>query len=279
MMRKEWGLSPRTKSKLLGLSLVAGMTLAGCVSTESTKSAAPGDGSSVTASEPSRMTHSGLLSDYGRLKPSIAGEGVECWRSPKLHPETYNEVMVARMRVTLKPGQNQGVDPTDLKMLTDYFHNALLKALKPQLGIADKAGPGVVVMRIALTDLVPTEVSRSVAGSLVPYGFVAEAGSGVATGRPAGSTPYLGETGMEMQFVDGGSKEILAECRDTEIGRKYAADLDSDVIGAAGTWASGYLDSFDSWAYAKDAFDKWAALTAKRFSELRVGAGQQGQAR
>lgn len=271
MKLKQTGLLVGTKTRLLVLSMTAGLMLVGCATNESTTSSAPGGGAAVTASEPSRMTHSGFLSDYGRLKPAIAGEGVECWRSPKLHPETYKKVMIARMQVTLKPGQNQGVDPTDLKTLTDYFHDALVKALKPQMGIADEAGPGVVVMRIALTDLVPTEVSRSVVGTLVPYGFVAEAGSGVATGRPAGSTPYLGETGIEMQFVDGASKTILAECRDTQIGRKYASDLDSNVEGAAKTWVSGYLDSFDSWAYAKDAFDKWATLTAKRFAELRVG--------
>ena len=133
--------------------------------------------------------------------------------------------------------------------------------------IADKAGPGVVVMRIALTDLVPTQVSRSVAGTLIPYGFVAEAGSGVAAGRPAGSTPYLGVADMEMQIRDGASAAILAECRDTEIGRKYA--LDDNASGAAETWANGYLNSFQAWSYAKNAFDKWALLFARRFAELR----------
>jgi hypothetical protein len=101
-------------------------------------------------------------------------------------------------------------------------------------------------------------VTRSVGGTLVPYGFVAEAGSGVASGRPAGSTPYLGETGMEMQFRDGATEAILGECRDTQIGRKYAADVDASAAGAAQTWASGYLNSFQSWAYAQNAFDKWS---------------------
>jgi hypothetical protein len=139
--------------------------------------------------------------------------------------------------------------------------------------VVDKPGPGVLVLRIALTNLVPTGVGESVVGTVVPYAFVAEAGSGVATGRPAGSTPYMGETGMEMQFRDGASNAVVAECRDTEIGRKYAADLNTGATGAAQTWASGYLNSFQSWAYARNAFDKWALLTAKRLAELRgVGA-------
>jgi len=73
-----------------------------------------------------------------------------------------------------------------------------------------------------------------------------------------------------MQFRDGASGAILAECRDTEIGRKYAADLEAGAAGAAQTWANGYLNSFQSWAYARNAIDKWSELTAKRFAELRA---------
>jgi hypothetical protein len=165
--------------------------------------------------------------------------------------------------------QQEGVDPTDLKSLVDYFHGALVKELKPQMQIVNEPGPGVIVLRIALTDLVPTQVSRSLAGTAIPYGFVAEAGSGVATGRPAGSTPYLGETGIEMQFLDGASGVVLAECADTQIGRKYAADVDAGAAGATNTWVKGYMSSFQSWSYARDAFDKWARQIATRFAVLR----------
>jgi hypothetical protein len=243
--------------------------IAGCASTESGLSSVLGSGAGVTASDTSRMTQSGFLSDYARLAPASWGDGIQCWRDSKLDAKKYKKVMISRMTVMLKPDQQKGVDPSDLKTLTDYFHDALVKALKPQMQVVDQPGPGVVVIRIALTNLVPTGVAESLTGTLIPYGFVAEAGSGVATGRPAGSTPYLGETGMEMQFRDGATGAILGECRDTEIGRKYAADLSSSATGAAQTWASGYVNSFQSWSYAKDAFDKWAAMTAKRFAQLR----------
>lgn len=254
---------------LRGVALAGAVVVAGCASTESGLSSVLGSGAGVTASDTSRMTQSGFLSDYARLAPAPWGDGIQCWRDSKLDAKKYDKVMISRMTVMLKPDQQKGVDPSDLKTLTDYFHDALVKALKPQMKIVDKPGPGVVVIRIALTNLVPTGVAESLTGTLVPYGFVAEAGSGVATGRPAGSTPYLGETGMEMQFRDGASGAILGECRDTEIGRKYAADLSSSATGAAQTWASGYLNSFQSWSYARDAFDKWAAMTAKRFAQLR----------
>ena len=249
--------------------VVAAALLAGC----ETQNALLGSDTGVTASDKSRMTQSGFLSDYARLKPTSWGEGIECWRDPSLNAKQYDKVLVSRIVISLTPPKDKDtentIDPSDLKTLTDYFHDSLVAALKPQMEVVDQPGPGVVVMRIALTDLVPTSVVRSATGTLIPYAFVAEAGSGVATGRPAGSTPYMGESGMEMQFRDGTSAAILGECRDTEIGRKYAFDDDAGAAGVAQTWASGYLNSFQAWSYAKDAFDKWSLLVAQRFAELR----------
>ena len=243
--------------------------LAGCA----TSNSLTGSGTGITAIDPARLTRSGFLSDYARLKPTPWGQGIECWRDPNLDAKSYTKVMVSRIVLSIAPPKNgtapQTIDPADLKTLTDYFHASMVKALKPQLQVVDTAGPGVVVMRIALTDLVPTTVTDSLAGTLVPYAFIAEAGSGVATGRPAGSTPYLGETGMEMQFRDGASGSVLGECRDTEIGRKYAADVNAGATGAAQTWVGGYLNSFQAWSYARNAFDKWSELVALRIAQLR----------
>lgn len=252
-----------------GSALVSAVLVGGCASTEPGISTIMGSGTEVTASDPTRFTKSGFLTDYGRLKPVDWAEGIQCWRDPSVDGKKYDKLLISRITVSLKPGQQQGIDPTDLKTLTDYFYQSLVKAIKPQMQIVDKPGSGVLVMRVALTNLVPTGVAESVTGTVVPYAFIAEAGSGVATGRPAGSTPYLGETGMEMQFRDGATNKVLAECRDTEIGRKYAADLDAGAVGAAQTWASGYLNSFQSWSYAKNAFDKWSTLTARRLAALR----------
>jgi len=254
------------------MAMLACALMAGCA----TGDGLTGGGTGITATDSARLTRSGFLSDYAQLKPTSWGQGIECWRAPNLDVRSFDKVMVSRIAVSLaapKAGAApQTVDPSDLKTLTDYFHNALVQALKPQFTVVDQAGPGVLVIRVALTELVPTTVSDSLAGTLVPYGFVAEAGSGVATGRPAGSTPYLGETGMEMQFRNGASGVVVAECRDTEIGRKYAADVNSGAAGAAQTWVAGYLNSFQAWSYARNAFDKWAALLAQRLVLLRGGA-------
>ncbi|SBT05870.1 putative Lipoprotein [Candidatus Accumulibacter aalborgensis] len=254
-------------ARAIGTVALAGLTLlTGCA----TDSTLLGSGTTTLASDKARLTHSGFLSDYARLQPTPWGHGIECWRDPSLDARNYDKILVARILVSLKvKNAEQTFDPKDIKTLTDYFHQDLVKALKPQMPVVEQAGPGVVVLRVALTDLVPTTVTDSLAGTLIPYAFIAEAGSGAATGRPAGSTPYMGETGMEMQFRDGASGKVIAECRDTEIGRKYAVDVNESAAGAAQTWANGYLSSFQAWSYAKDAFDKWSMLVAQRIAQLR----------
>lgn len=272
-MEKPDQLKQAPARRTAALAALAGSVLLAACATDGSML---GNGTSITASDKTRMTKSGFLSDYASLQATPWGEGIECWRAPKLNAKDYDKIMISRIVVSIAPPKDadkeQTIDPSDLKTLTDYFNASLNKALKPQIQVVDQAGPGVIVLRIALTHLVPTSVGDSVAGTLIPYAFIAEAGSGVATGRPAGSTPYLGETGMEMQFRDGASGAVLGECRDTEIGRKYAADSKEGAGGAAQTWAGGYLNSFQSWSYAKNAFDKWSLLVAQRLTLLRGSA-------
>jgi hypothetical protein len=269
-VKKECAVRQPSLTRKLAPAFLA-VLLAGCASDASVM----GSGTTITASDKTRMTSSGFLTDYKRLQPATGGEGMECWRAADLKAGNYDQMLISRIVVSIAPPKDPSaaptIDPADLKTLTDYFHDSLAKAIKPQMPLADKAGPRVIVLRIALTHLVPTNVGESVAGTLIPFAFVAEAGAGVATGRPAGATPYMGETGMEMQFRDGVSGTVLAECRDTEVGRKYAGEIDSGASGAAQTWAGGYMNSFQSWSYAKNAFDKWSELVARRIGQLRAG--------
>jgi hypothetical protein len=76
------------------------------------------------------------------------------------------------MTVYLQPTEAEHpIDPTDLKMLVDYFEQALIKNLAPQVKIVDTPGPGVLRLKFALTSLIPTNTSASIAGTAVPYGF------------------------------------------------------------------------------------------------------------
>ena len=251
--------------RLLAVIAIAGIAvLSGCASTGGNTTAAAPAGTAVQ--------RIGFLSDYDRLQPVSGGASTVCWRTPGVDWAQYNKALIERIGVSIKATSTQpSVDPTDLKALTDYFHTALVKAVAPQMQEVNRAGPGVLRVRITLTDLVPTDATKSLVGTAIPYGFVGEMASGATDGRPAGSTPCLGETGMQAQFRDGASGAVIAECADTNIGRKYVADLSNGVPNAATQWANGYFDSFSTWSYAKRAFDDWSAFLAQRLQALRAG--------
>ena len=269
-MRTTHHLSMRaTVAGALAATLLAG----GCASPGAGGTAVGAGNTGTVASEATlaNVRRVGFLTDYDRLAAAPGGGGALCWRSPDARWSQYDKVMFERIKVYLNAGATAPVDPTDLKMLIDYFHKSLVTATAPVAQVVTAPGPGVLQVRIALTDLVPTNTAASLAGTAVPYGFVAEMGSGAADGKPAGSTPYLGQTGMEVQFRDGASGKIVAECADREIGLKYAANMNAGATGAAATWVRGYMDSFAQWTYAKTAFDKWSAEFAQRFAALKRG--------
>jgi Protein of unknown function (DUF3313) len=252
----------------LALPVAVALALAAC--------AAPnmgGNGDVASDNARNKVAAVGFLSEPARLRPTPGGEGFLCWRQGDVNWKGYDKLMIERIKVYIAPSSSQNpIDPSDLKTLVDYFHGALVQNLKSQAQIVEAPGPGVLRIRLALTSLVPTDAAKSLVGTAVPYGFVAEMGSGAATGRPAGSTPYMGRTGVEAQFIDGASGHVVAECADTEIGLKYAAELDKGAASAAEAWANGYASSFTSWTYAQDAFNKWSAAIAKRFGELRAAS-------
>lgn len=258
---------------LVGLTIFSGCTSTGSGSGSGSSSPISGGGGVVVSDATvANVARVGFLTDYDKLRPAPGGEGLLCWRNAAVDWKRYDKVLIERIQVYLSRGNaNNPIDPSDLKVLLDYFHNAVVRDVRSTAQIVDAAGPGVIRVRLALTSLTPTNTIASLAGTAIPYGFVAEMGSSAATGRPAGSTPYLGHTGMEAQFRDGATGAVIAECADSEIGRKYAADLDSGAKHAAEAWVNGYLDSFTQWEYAKKAFDKWAADFARRFAALQSG--------
>lgn len=210
------------------------------------------------------------LSKPELLKPVAGDDVAKSWRTENIDWKIYDKIFIDRIQVFVKDDStDNGIDPTDLKMLVDYFYEGLVKNVETTGKLVDKTGPGVLVVKIAITDLMPTDSTLSIMGTLTPYAFIAEAASGPASGRPAGSTPYLGECGIEAQFIDGNSGEILAEYSDTEIGKKYNVDTSEGTVEAGGKWVNGYLDSFTTWNYAKAAFDHWAKLLGIRLKELK----------
>jgi hypothetical protein len=194
----------------------------------------------------------GFLSDYSKLELRADTEDTFFFQDPNTDISQYKKLMVERIKVWLKEdAAYKGIDPAEIKELTDYFHNAIVEAVEGQYPIVREPGPDVLRLRIAMTDLVPTKPSASLITLVVPFLWVAEAGSGVVTDE-AGSTPFVGEVTIELEALDSQSNRQIAAFIERKIGLKYHWNK------GVKTGVTDYLKAYSTWAYTKQAMDHWA---------------------
>lgn len=222
----------------------------------------------VSEQAPTPATYAGFLTDPGRLQPVPGDSGAYRWIDSNVNLARYNKILLERIQVQLASDADyKAVDPTQLKALTDYFHQAIVKALGSAYPVATQPGKGVLRVRITIVNLVPTKPEMSVVTLVVPYATVADMASGAASGGPVGSAPYLGRTGIAAQFIDSQTNRVIAEYADTQVGRKYVVDTSQGVGGAITTGFSDYAKAYSTWAYARQAFDGWARQFRARLDQ------------
>jgi hypothetical protein len=211
---------------------------------------------------------SGFLPDYTVLKPAPTGEG-DNWIKPGADLKRYNKILLERIMVWHKEDAAfKGIDPTTLKMLVDYLHQAIVKALGNAYPIVSEPGPDVMKVRIAITQVVPTQVELSAVALVAPYAEIPDIASGAVSKGGFGSAPYLGDAAIEAMGLDSVSSELLWEYLDRRIGKKYVVDLNKGVTGAVVTGFKQYGEGFTTWGYTKEAMDYWARLFREKLDEI-----------
>ena len=127
--------------------------------------------------------------------------------------------------------------------------------------VVREPGPDVLRVRIAVTDVVPNKPEASVVSLVVPFLWVADAGTGVAKGE-TGSTAFTGEATIEMEAMDSVSSQQVGAYIDREVGKKYNWDK------GIGEGISSYAKAYSKWKYTKKAMDLWAQRLKTTLDEL-----------
>lgn len=201
---------------------------------------------------------SGFLSDYSMLTDDPEGTDADIYLKPGVDFSKYNRVLIDRVKVFIKDDADyKGIDPTELKALTDYFHEAFVRELGDAYPVVTEPGPDVLRLRLAITELVPTKPEMSVVTLVVPYATVAD----LAAGGASGKSPYLGYAAIEGELIDSVSNEQLGAYVERKLAKKY------NVTGGAKKYVDSYVGSYSTWAYVKDAFDYWAKKLRMRMDE------------
>ena len=196
---------------------------------------------SVYAAE---MKKSGFISDYSGMKPGPEGGADWVYIKEGVNFAHYKKVMVDQVTFFLRDdAKYKGVNPDDIKELTDAFNNAVRENIGKYYPLVDQPSPDVIRIRIAITDLVPNNPGISAVTTVMPIGLGLSMLKKAVTGKHTG----VGETSMEMEILDSLTNE------------RVAAAIDQ--------YSGGKLSGMKKWGSAEEAFKFWTERLRKRLDE------------
>lgn len=213
--------------KILALCL-ASLTLAGCAS----KYVEP-------------ENYSGFLKDYSVLKEekSPSGAPVMRWIKPGIDVSQFTSVYVEPSQLYPQPQPSEKIPQSTLDGITRYYDQALQTQFAKALPLASGPGPGVLVVRPAIT-----AVSASTKGlqpyEVIPIALIA-AGVSTATGIRDQDTSIA----TEAAFLDGSDGKVVAEVvrkgAGTELENSSQVMTANDAKAVLDGWARDMLKSYE----------------------------------
>lgn len=176
-------------------------------------------GSTAWAADVTR--YSGFIDNYPDLKLDPRGGGGLLYIKPGVDLGSYNKILIEPIEIWMADDSKyKGFSPDDLKAITDEFYRVLLTNLEPDYPVVSQPGKGVLVVRLAITDVYAKKKKRGLLG-YTPIGAVA----GAATG--AYRKVILKDATIEAELLDAGSLDQLGVLVDKLSVSKGGADVTS----------------------------------------------------
>ena len=188
--------------------------------------------------------YSGFLKDYSRLKEAKSPSGAEVmrWIDPELKVNQYTSVYIEPSQFYPAAKPTEKIPQSTLDGITRYYDQALKRELGKSLPLASAPGPGVIVLRPAITAV------SSKTESLKPYEFIPVALVAAAVSTGTGIRDQETTLGTEAQFLDGATHKVLAQVVRKGTGKPLANDSQvmkaDDVKSVIDGWASDLHQSY-----------------------------------
>ncbi len=157
---------------------------------------------------------SGFIDKLPSLKSIPGLEGTWGWDSSGFQQKNYNKIYLDPIEIFIAPDSKyKGLNPDHLKTLTDTMRAALIEALDPDYPVVSKPGPGVLRLRLAITNVYLGKPKHKF-GQYTPIGLIA---SGVKKAKGTSKKNYsLQNASVESEMFDSQSGERLAVRIDTK---------------------------------------------------------------
>ena len=163
------------------------------------------------AQPPMRPYDKSFLNDYDLLKPAKLGQpGDMAYMAPGAlkRAAAYNAVMVDQPEILFSPDSPiKGMKPDDAKALSEALRDTISGNLAAGgYSVAQKPGPGVIYLRVALTDVIVEKKKRGVL-AYTPTGAVLKAGSDLVK-ETLDKVDFI-ELTFQSELVDSMSNDVL----------------------------------------------------------------------
>jgi len=187
------------------------------------------------ASTGSTVGKSGFLGEYPTFQPGAADGVDQVYIKPGADLKKYNKVMLDKVQFFIKKDADyQGLQADELTELTNAFHGAVIDAMKGGYPLVSEPGADVLHVRLAVSDIEPSNPAVSGLTTVLPVGLAVSAVKKGASGSHTG----VGGASMEVEFLDSTSGERLGAAIDTFHGSK--------------------LSGLTKYGAAEEAFEFWA---------------------
>jgi len=169
--------------------------LGGCAGTTGT----------ANKSWPTNAPYSGFLSDYSKLRAVPDHPGTLIYVNHSLNLRPYTKVIIDPVQVFLTENLDyRGVQPEVLLRMTDTLSSGFAKVMQPDYQVVKAAGPDVLRIRLAITNVHPVELP------LKPTDFIPIKALVNAKRAVAGESPHLVELSAELEILDPAGRVVMS---------------------------------------------------------------------
>ncbi len=173
-----------------------------------------------------------FLSECKGFTPDSDRPGMFIYTASNYHPRNYSRFIFPPIEIWIDPdSEYKGVQPDELKKITDGFRKAISDALGDAYPIVDEPGPGVAIVRLALTD-VYLKKKKLKWQNYTPIGAISK---GVQ--KAAGKNVALTTAHLEIEMLDSQSGQRLKAGVDVQAGEKLREKIKKGEKRPETTWA------------------------------------------
>ena len=231
------GSTDRLRAHGVALVLVAASLAIACASTEQVRE---------------EVEPSGFLGDYSELEEGAEEEAALVFIRTDTSFHDFSKIEIDP--ITIWHGSSlDEVPEEELQRLADHLDTALREQLGRHFELVERASPGTLRLRVAITEAVGSRVVLDIASTVLPPARLLSEVKRLTTGTQA----FVGKAAIELEILDALSGERLIAAVDMRAGTKT-------LRGSTSTWSA-----------VEEAFDYWATRLASRLVLLRDFDGSE----